>query len=74
MFVNMDGECNTATVFSPNVQAAANLVHEAIDGRVLSASAAVSPPGVTRDDRGNQFHPTTSARDKAPAKATWKPA
>ncbi len=74
----MDGERNTATVFSPIIgQAAASLVsHEANGGKraVLPASAAVSPRDVAWDDRGNQFHPTTNASDNAPARAIGKPA
>lgn len=78
MFVSMDGERSTATVFSPIIgQAAASLVpHEAQEGKsvVLPASAAVSPRDGAGDDRGNQFHPITRARDKAPAMAICRPA
>ncbi len=67
----MDGERNTATVFSP---AASPVPHASPGSNATLAVRSAAPRRDECEGRGSQFHPASNARDNAPASATCKPA
>jgi len=72
MFVSVDGDRNTATVFSPIGEADASLVSpKPRDGNspLLAANAVWLSRDAGREDRDSQVNPPTNATDNAPDNA-----